>query len=112
MIAAGMLVGMRVSISMLVGSIVNYCILIPYVVTLPDWADNGKFLGHVETIFEDNGDVALVKVMRWSLWFGTALMVSSGITSFAMGWRTIVRAFKGLGSKVAGNADMDAIEVP
>ena len=112
MIAAGMIVGMRVSVSMMVGSLINYCVLIPYVAGLPNWLDNGHFLGHVESIFGEDGDLVLVKVMRWSLWFGTALMVSSGITSFAMGWRTIVRAFKGIGNKVAGNADMDAIEVP
>lgn len=113
MIAAGMIVGMRVSVSMMLGSIVNYVVLIPAMAALPDWNNSGKFLGHVETAFAEDGSPIVLKVTRWSLWFGTALMVTSGVTSFAMGWRTILRAFTGLRSGGApSNAAMDAIEVP
>ncbi|MCK6569869.1 OPT/YSL family transporter [Myxococcota bacterium] len=114
MIAAGMIVGLRVSLSMLIGALVNYLVVMPYVMNLPAWNDSGKFLGHVEAAFApDTHELIIVKVMRWSLWFGTALMVSAGITSFAMGWRTIARAFQGIGKGGgSGNAAMDAIEVP
>jgi hypothetical protein len=52
----------------------------------------------------------------WALWGGTSLMVFSSLTAVAMGWKTLVRAFKG-GVPAAGAsaADLDAmkqIEVP
>ena len=60
--------------------------------------------------------VGLVRVTRWSLWLGTALMVSSGLTSFALGWRTIARALEQfLRRRTNGEADLDPIghlEVP
>lgn len=113
MMAAGMIVGMRVSLSMLLASMVNYLILIPHMANLPNWDETGKFMGHVEAAFAPDGSLLLLKVTRWSLWFGTAIMVTSGITSFAMGWRTIARAFSGLGKQSVGHdASMEAIEVP
>lgn len=114
MIAAGMIVGMRVSASMLIGAVINWLILTPYVLHLPDWVMAGKhFIGEMEVGYDDAGALAIVKVTRWSLWLGTALMVTSGLTSFALGWKTIVRAFTGLGKGVpAGDEAMAKIEVP
>ena len=52
---------------------------------------------------------------RWSLWLGTALLVASGLTSFALGYRTILRALRGIGKKrEAGGSDeaLERLEVP
>jgi uncharacterized oligopeptide transporter (OPT) family protein len=35
-------------------------------------------------------------ILKWSMWPGTALLVSSGLLAFALRWRTIARAFSGL----------------
>ncbi len=81
-------------------------------------AKTGKmFAGDVEVKMAD-GEYTLINVRKWSLWAGTALLVSSGLTSFALNWRQILRALTG--AKTAGsapaNADLDArmaaIEVP
>lgn len=93
LVAAGMIVGVRVSLTMFAGSLINYLVLTPYVLSLQDWIEPSKhYLGEMEVILGANGEPVVVRVTRWSLWLGTALMVSSGLTSFALGWRTIARA--------------------
>lgn len=93
LIGAGMIVGMRVSASMLLGALLLYLVFAPWVVS--------------------NGIELPNKILKWSLWSGTALMVTSGLTAFAVQWRTIVRTFapaKGARSEAA--AELDRIEVP
>lgn len=121
LIAAGMMVGIRVCTWMMVGSTVNYLVLAPYAAGLEDWQATG-FVGHVEAAFAPDGALAMLKVTKWSLWLGTALLVSSGLTSFALSWRTIARAFqKFLASRSKSTAPreggsieerLEAIEVP
>ena len=96
LIGAGMIVGLRVSASMLFGSLVLYCLVGPLMINL----------GQVEVP---------AKLIRWSLWTGTALMVTSGLTAFAVQWRTVARALRGLTGKKEKNVTADAlreIEVP
>jgi OPT family oligopeptide transporter len=115
LLAAGVLTGMRVSASMFGASVINYLFVIPEILALPDWAvETGKFLGHVEVV-RDGGEIVFVKVTKWSLWFGTSLMVAAGLTSFAMGWKTIVRAIVSFGKKKEATTESDmlaSIEVP
>src|SRR6476646_581697 len=35
-------------------------------------------------------------IVAWTLWPATAMMVTSGLLSFALRWRTVIRAFAGL----------------
>ncbi len=101
-IAAGMFVGMRVAISMFVGSILCWMIFVPWVqATVPEAA----------------GLVGFRNLVQWSLWGGTACMVTSGILSVLFQWRSAMRAFKGLGDMIfnrkSGKGDeIDAIETP
>jgi OPT family oligopeptide transporter len=96
LIGAGMIVGLRVSISMLLGSAILYLIVGPAMINA----------GQVE---------APAKLIRWSLWTGTAMMVTSGLTAFAVQWKVIARsftAFKG-GKAANGTTEMlRKIEVP
>ena len=215
LIAAGMIVGLRVCTWMFVGAMVNYTALMPMALSQSDWHEDGKtFFGHVESIslgttfpsgtsdvdpdaiggvvdqlnaVSSSGTIELVgfantsepdastlarvraehvrdslvahgvsadritigetraisardgsrrvlyylgghavtlgiRVTRWSLWFGTAMLVASGLTSFALGWRTILRAFQKLrtassgpyrdSGKPAEKNEIDEIEVP
>ncbi len=102
MIAAGAIIGIRVAWSMLLGGFVNYVFLAP--------------LMYRKGVLTELGYRAIVS---WSLWGGTALMVTSGLLTFAFQWRTIGRAFSGL-QKIFGPAEeqdpklaaMEEIEVP
>jgi uncharacterized oligopeptide transporter (OPT) family protein len=72
-----------------------------------------QFLGQYEIVRGEDGSVAVLKVTRWSLWLGTSILVFSGLTAFALGWKTIARAFRGFGAaKSADDAKLAEIEVP
>lgn len=112
LIAAGAIVGMRTSLSMALGGVILYAIMGPWLEA------NGVFtemhaLGAIKTAAATPGNVK-----AWGLWTGSAMMVTAGLTAFAFQWRSIVRAFAGLGAIVRGvgaaktNDPMEAIEVP
>jgi putative OPT family oligopeptide transporter len=104
LVAAGAIIGMRVAWSMLLGGIINYAWLAP--------------LMYEKGVIHELGYRGIVS---WSLWGGTSLMVTSGLLSFAFGWRTVGRAISGL-APVFGrlgrlpadsrHAAIDKIEVP
>lgn len=79
LLAAGAIIGIRVAWSMLAGGILNYVFLAPWMVK-----------EGVITELDYRGIVA------WSLWGGTALMITSGLLNFALQWGTIRRAFSGI----------------
>ncbi len=104
-IAAGMIVGMRTSLSMLLGAVTCWVIYIPLV------------QAHVP---EAHGLTGYRELVQWSLWGGVACMVTSSLLSVGLQWRSAVRAFSGLGamfSKASVKADraadpLAAIETP
>lgn len=111
MVAAGAIVGMRTSVSMAVGAVVLYGILGP-------WLDASGIFAEMKALGALSSDALSVgNIRKWGLWTGSSMMVTAGLTAFAFQWRSIVRAFSGLG-KLFGNkttaADdpLDRIEVP
>jgi OPT family oligopeptide transporter len=79
MIAAGAIIGMRVASSMLLGALFNYGYLAPMMY---------KY-GAIK-------ELGYRGIVSWSLWGGTALMVTSGMLSFAFQWRTVGKALSSL----------------
>lgn len=100
LIAAGMIVGMRVSLSMLLGALILYVGFGPWLVNTGVIPNGGKIIS------------------GWALWTGSGILVSSGLTAFALQWKTIVRTFSTVGKmKGDGAADdaiagMESVEVP
>lgn len=117
LVAAGGLMGMRAAFSMLVGAFVNFAVLAP-------WAYS---IGAIKSL-------GYRGIVAWSVWPGVAIMVASGLLSFGLQWRTVARAFKGLGGlfssrkphdssheayrekfldpKAAAEAEVERVEVP
>jgi OPT family oligopeptide transporter len=93
-IAAGAITGLRVCASMLLGGILCWMIYVP--------------------ILQRNGllayDAPYREMVQWTLWGGTSCMVTSGLLSFFMQWRSIVRSFSGLG-KLLKRSDREADEM-
>lgn len=148
LVAAGMIVGLRVSLSMLAGSALLFFVVSPMILQgdLDALAANPAFIeairasddpaGINETFVTSikelgayihrGGDPARLTdpdagfgfyPVDWALWGGTSIMVFSSLTAVAMGWKTIVRAFKGGKAPAAGatQSDLDEmkkIEVP
>jgi OPT family oligopeptide transporter len=100
MIAAGAIMGIRVGTSLLLGAIVYYGLIGPELI------DRG--------IVKGEGYRAIV---AWTLWPATAMMVTSGLLSFAMRWRTVLRAFRGMAAMFSSegrgaNDPLERVEVP
>ncbi len=114
LIAAGAITGMRVCLSMMLGALLNFVVLVPFIVGLDDWAAEGKhYVGHYEAVIGEGGAIEFLKITRWSLWLGTSILVASGLTAFALSWRTVLKAFTGARAGVGGDsAKMAEIEVP
>ena len=99
LIAAGMIVGMRVSLSMLLGALILYVGFGPWLVNTGVIPNGGKIIS------------------GWALWTGSGILVSSGLTAFALQWKTIVRTFSSVGKMKDGEVDqttaaMESVEVP
>jgi OPT family oligopeptide transporter len=104
MIAAGAIIGLRVAFSMLLGGLLNYGYLAPMM--------------YEKGIIQELGYRGIV---AWSLWGGTALMLTSGLLTFAFQWRAISRAFSGVTAIINRNkgknhdpqmVSLEKIEVP
>lgn len=110
LIGAGMIVGLRVSLSMLVGSVVLYYGVAPPLHAL-DLAQ-AAVAGYVPSL--PVNAAGYVIPTRWALWGGTAVMVFASLASVALQWRTLARAFR-VFRKGPSSAQADAlaaIEVP
>lgn len=99
MVAAGAIMGLRVAASMLVGSVLCYGVIGPILVAR----------GIVEPGYRG--------IVSWVLWPATAMMVTAGLLSFGLKWRTVLRAFGGLSRLAGGGAaaaadPLERVEVP
>ncbi len=81
MVAAGALMGLRVAISIMIGSILCWAILVPYM----------HSIGVIHALTYE-------EMVSWSLWGGASCMVTSGLFAFALQWRAIGRALSGITS--------------
>jgi len=89
LIGAGMIVGLRVSLSMLASSALLYLVIAPHLVAI-DAAHSGM-AGYVPSLVAKGG---VINPVRWALWGGTSIMLFSSLTSVALQWPTLVRAFR------------------
>ncbi len=113
LIAAGMIVGLRISLSMLAAAGALYFFFAPWLQALD--AANAGVPGYVASIPTAGGG-ALFHPVRWALWGGTALMVFASLTSLALQWRTVARSLQSLRRPTSAPSDIEvkmaAIEVP
>ena len=106
MIGAGGLMGIRTGVSLLIGAIVNYCLLVPLMI------EYGDVLGTVnvegETVF------GFRAITTWSLWCGVAMMTTASVFAFFAKPQMFVSAFKGLfgGRKERREDCVKHIELP
>jgi putative OPT family oligopeptide transporter len=115
LLGAGMIVGLRVSLSMLAGSLLLYLWVGPALIGL-DAAHLGDVAYKISIPLIGGGTI--YHLPRWALWGGTATMVFSSLGALALQWQTIARSFSGLrrGRNRRAPSDLDqrmaAIEVP
>jgi uncharacterized oligopeptide transporter (OPT) family protein len=86
-LGAGLLIGLRVSLSMLLGTILAWVI-----------APDPLFRAGLVPSLTFNA-----VLQRWIMWPATGLMVAGGLAALALKWKVIAKTFRGLGGK-----DVDA----
>ncbi|UQA61634.1 OPT family oligopeptide transporter [Polyangium aurulentum] len=86
-VGAGALMSFRTGWSLLLSSLLGYAVLAPSLV--------GK--GLVK-------EVTYPAIVGWTLWPGAAILVASGLTSFALDYKSVVRSFRGLSGLFSRNA--------
>lgn len=114
--AAGAIVGLKVALSLALGSAINYGFIGPWlldhdvlrVASAADTATPEAWRAFARAAEHDHAipvrsAAALHALLRskWSVWPGTSVMVSASLVAFAFRWRTIARAFSGLGKVFA-----------
>lgn len=95
LIAAGALMSFRTGWSLLLGGGLTYVVLAPALL------DSGAITG--------TGYKAIV---AWTLWPGAAVLVGSGLTSFALDYKSVLRSFSGLTSMLPGMKKSAVAEDP
>ncbi len=109
--AAGAIIGFKVAWSMMLGAVINYGFLAPYVYNHFIHIDSVSGL----VVHDAIASLGYRGIVSWSMWTGAAIMVSSGIVSFAMQGKTVLRAFNSFGKRRTSHSEenpMDRIEVP
>jgi putative OPT family oligopeptide transporter len=98
-IAGGVLMGLRAAASIFAGSVLCWCMFVPYL------QGQGIITGNT---YRD--------LIQWTVWGGAACMVSSGLLTLGLQWRSITRAFSSFpamfGKRTASLTAVDAIETP
>lgn len=118
LIGAGMLCGLRVSLTMFFTAIALDWVIAPWLISQDILNAGTDIFRNIEVTVNPDGTFGSFRVVYWSLWMGTAIMVMSSFTALAFQWRTIGRAFSGLfpGKNAAQNANADDpvadVEVP
>jgi uncharacterized oligopeptide transporter (OPT) family protein len=115
LIGAGMIVGLKVSLSMLFASAALHFWIAPWLQSID--AQNVGVAGYVASIPAVGGG-KLFHAVRWALWGGTAVMVFASLASLALQWKTVVRSFTMFkrGTTPRSSEDIDVamakVEVP
>ena len=92
MVGAGALVSFRTGWSMLLGALVAYGVLAPWMVA--------------EGVIPA---VTYKAIVQWTLWDAAAMLVAANLVTFALGWRHIAASFTGLGRAVRGGGAEDPL---
>lgn len=80
-LGAGALMSFRTGWSLLIGAIFCHAFLAPWLL------GQGLIAG-----------TGLKLVVNWTVWPGAAILVAAGLTSFALDYKSLVRAFRGIGA--------------
>ncbi len=106
MMAAGGLMGIRTGVSLLVGAVINYMILAPWMIA------QGDIQG---TLVDGEMTYGFRAITLWTLWGGVAMMTTASLFAFFSKPQILVSAFSGLFSRRAAADQSDVlrnIELP
>ena len=103
MIAAGGLMGVRIGVSLMVGAVINYCILAPIMIRY----------GDITPVIKDGvTHYGFRQIVAWSLWGGAAMMTTSSLFAFFSKPKILWTAFSGMFKRAEDEDVLKDIELP
>ena len=110
MIGAGGLMGIRTTVSLMVGMIANFAIIVPWMISMGELAPRSGSVAAGDAVF---GRAWILN--NWALWWGLAMMLVAAMASlfarpevFAQAWRML----RGSQREAAGTDILKHIELP
>lgn len=95
LLAAGAIMGFKAAWSMLLGATINYGLLAPWLY------ENGII----------PSKLGYRSIVSWSVWFGSAMILTSGLLAFAFQWKTVLRAIQSVGSALSTSSESPDTEI-
>jgi OPT family oligopeptide transporter len=112
MTAAGMIVGMRTSLSMVISGFALFGIVGPWL------EDSGVLREMYASGALSSETLSSGNIRKWGLWTGSSMMVAAGLTAALFQWKSMVAGISKLGALFSGKKQVAAhdpiahIEVP
>jgi uncharacterized oligopeptide transporter (OPT) family protein len=110
MVGAGGLMGVRTGLSLLVGALVNFAVVVPAMIALGELPPRAGTLAAGTAVY---GRTYIVN--QWSLWWGVVMMVVAALASLGARPQVFVAAFRSLRGRRRAPAGSDVlrdIELP
>ena len=104
MFGLGGLVGIRTGLSLLIGAIINYCILAPWMIGV------GDITCAVKDGISQEGVYGFREIVKWGLWGGVSMMTTASLWSFFADPKSLLAAFRFRGKKKTAGGDADVPE--
>ena len=102
MFGAGGLMGIRTGVSLMVGAVLNYCLLVPWMIHRGDI--HGELVNGVM-------QYGFRRVTLWALWGGVAMMTTASLYAFFARPQILISAFRGLLRGGAGSSRATCCEI-
>ncbi len=106
MMAAGGLMGIRTGVSLMIGAVINYCLLAPWMIKIGDIHPN---------VTAEGPQYGFRIITVWALWWGVAMMTTASIFAFFAKPQVFVSAFTSLFRRREKTSNRDVlrdIELP
>jgi uncharacterized oligopeptide transporter (OPT) family protein len=109
MIGAGGLMGIRSATSMLIGGVLNFVVIVPWMISIGEIMPKSGSVEAGDAVF---GRTHILNT--WALWWGIVMMVTASMVALFAKPQVFVQAFQGIfgKKKEAGNDVLRDIEVP
>jgi uncharacterized oligopeptide transporter (OPT) family protein len=103
-IGSGMIVGLRINVSMMVGSLLAW-VVAPYFLV-----KYGVSLHHIEeaghSVLRFTDTPTRNEVLFWVMWPATGMLVVGGLTALALRWRIMIETFRSLRTAKIGGSEL------
>ncbi len=108
MVGVGFLVGIRIGLSMLIGSLICWLICAPLLFDAGILQEIYSFMGKAGELKEIQYPI----VVKWTMWPGLGIMVSAGVMNTLLQWKVIGRAFKSMLGSAKYSTAATKLDVP